>query len=501
MRLGIALCILLGSSPPSVSLASRSRLLVLCLLLPVALLGPGEAAAPAADDVRSALLNACEFYATACSRHGGYVYRYSGDLTLSEGEAETDAETIWVQPPGTPTVGEAFLDAFDATGDRAPLEAAAAAGRALVAGQMQSGGWDYSIAFDPVKRQRWGYVGNASYRRRPNARGRDDRNITTLDDDTTPAALRFLIRLDDRLDGRDARITAAARRAADAIATAQRANGGWPQNWSAPPVPDRQPPAPAASFPEEWSRTWGNDWPGRYTLNDDVAGQTIRAMLDAADHFGEPRYRDAAIAGGLFLKSARLPEPQPGWAQQYDENMHPCWDRKFEPPALSSEESQDAIRILIELADRTGRGEFLDDLGSSVRWLRDSEIAPGRLARFYELQTNRPLYFDRQYQLTYEPDDLPTHYAFQVDSQADALWTERLRVKNGKPKAISPIDDNRVRECLSELDDRGAWVNPDGNMRGFGKARRGGTIESAVFAANVALLSRWLVQADQPGEP
>ena len=461
------------------------------------------AAAPAAaqsePEVSAAIARAIRFYSGEVAAHGGYVYRYAADLSRAEGEGIADADTVWVQPPGTPAVGMAMLAAADALAwlgrDDDSFDAltdAEAAGMALVSGQMRSGGWDYSITFDPAKRATLGYVSNTRFRPQPNASGRDKRNVTTLDDDTTTAALRFLLRLDDALDGENPRLTAAARRAADAIVAAQRSNGGWPQNWSTEPTPDTAPSASAATIPKDWPRTWGNDWPGRYFLNDDVAGQAIRTLLDAYDHFGDIRYREAAIRGGEFLLAARLPEPQPGWAQQYDERMQPCWDRRFEPPAISGEETQDAVRILIELAERTGEGRFLKGLKATVAYLERSQTAPGKLARFYELGTNRPLYFTKDYRLTYDDSDVPTHYAFTVPYRGDRLWAERMRVKNGKPRAAKPPSDAEVAAIVAALDARGAWVTTDGALDAHDVRPPGGIIESAVFAANVHALSDWL---------
>ncbi len=108
---------------------------------------------PTGVDAEEALRQAVQFLHDEVSDHGGYVWRYSGDLTLREGEARTDdRQAIWVQPPGTPAIGMAFLDAYDATGEQMYLDAALDAGRALVQGQLLSGGWYYSISFDPRQR-------------------------------------------------------------------------------------------------------------------------------------------------------------------------------------------------------------------------------------------------------------------------------------------------------------------------------------------------------------
>ena len=105
--------------------------------------------APTKDEARDALRKAVAFYHKKAASHGGYVWRYSGDLKHREGEAIVGTTTVWVQPPGTPTVGEAFLEAYELTGDEACLEAARDAAAALLQGQIRSGGWHYSVDFDP----------------------------------------------------------------------------------------------------------------------------------------------------------------------------------------------------------------------------------------------------------------------------------------------------------------------------------------------------------------
>ena len=60
-------------------------------------------------------------------------------------------------------------------------------------------------------------------------------------------------------------------------------------------------------------------------------------------------------------------------------------------------------------------------MDAAVKWYRRSAIAPGKWARFYELQTNRPLYFTKDYQLTYSDTDLPTHYSFQSSYGVESM--------------------------------------------------------------------------------
>lgn len=467
----------------------------LIVVAAVLLVSPSLADEPTKAEVRRSIAEACEFY-HSLAKHGGYVWRYSNDLKLSEGEAETGAHTVWVQPPGTPTVGHAFLDAWQATGDKRILAMAREAAEATVAGQMRSGGWSYSIHFSPDERAKRGYRSNKNYR--PRRRGRDKNNLTTLDDDTTTAALRFLMRMDRELTKRgepERAITDAVQFGLTAIIAAQAPNGGWRQNWDRYPKPlsEREFPVKKAAYPEAWSRKWLNDWRGEYYLNDDVMGQAIRTMLDAWETYADASYLKSAKRGGNFLLLAQMPDPQPAWAQQYDAQMYPVWDRKFEPPAISSLESRYAITALLDLAERTGDAKYLRPIHAAIEYLANSELGDGKAARFYELETNRPLYFTRDtYQLTYDGSNVPTHYGFVVDSGLKALRKRLQLVNSGKGvrQQARPSASN-VRAIIDQQGNRGGWLDKRG-MKGFRKASQEGVYQSETFARNILTLCEYL---------
>ena len=134
-----------------------------------------QGAEPTALEVRAALRKAAGFFHEQVSTRGGYLWAYSGDLKLREAEGRATLTQAWVQPPGTPAVGEAMLEAYTATRDEYYLKAARASAQVLLNGQLATGGWFYSVN-----------VGAAPGRQRK----------STLDDDTTTAAVRFLMRLD-----------------------------------------------------------------------------------------------------------------------------------------------------------------------------------------------------------------------------------------------------------------------------------------------------------------
>ena len=63
-------------------------------------------------------------------------------------------------------------------------------------------------------------------------------------------------------------------------------------------------------------------------------------------------------------------------AQQYDREMHPVWDRKFEPPAITGLESQDALETLLLLARKTGDRKYLDAALSHDEPPASTHVAP-----------------------------------------------------------------------------------------------------------------------------
>lgn len=463
-------------------------LAVLALLALTATQTPAQDAAlrPQAE---AALKKAVAFFSNQVSVEGGYLWRYSDDLAKREGEGKAPATRVWVQPPGTPAVGMAFLAAHQATGDREYLEAARKSAYALLKGQLRSGGWYYHIDFDPFGRKAMAYRDGGN----PNRR-----NTTTLDDDNTQSALRFLMRADQALGFKDEKIHEGAQYALTSLLKAQFPNGAWFQAFAE--VPDfAKYPVKQASFPETWSRSYpGGDYWYQYTFNDNLVADMIDTMLLAGEIYSEPKYRESALKAGSFIRLAQLPEPQPAWAQQYNANTQPSWARKFEPPAVTGGESQRLLRTLMLLYRETGDTKHLEPIPKALDWMKRSRLADGRLARFYELKTNKPLYFTRDYKLVYTDDDLPTHYSFKIADHSDEIAKELERVKALAPADLKPKPDKprisdslveQTRKVIAALDNQGRWVE-DGSLRSDPSVKR--VIQCQTFIRNVEILSSYL---------
>lgn len=464
--------------------------------------GAAEERAPSREEVLAAMRKAAAFYAGTVSKEGAYHFVYSDDLSYGRSEHSESPTRPELQGSGTPSVLMAYLEAYEATGDRFYLEAARKGAHALVRGQLCSGGWTYDIEFDPAKRKQYPYRKEYDC----GQEGVPERPPTTLDDNVTQAALRVLIRVDRELGFQDRAIHEAARFALEGLMRAQYPNGAWPQRFARPPEAARF-PVRRASYPESWERKWPNrPYHEHYTFNDGSIQDMIDVMLEAARIYGDARYRASAEKGGDFILLAQMPEPQPAWAQQYDARMHPAWARVFEPPAVTGGESQGILRTLLVLYRETGKRKYLDAVPRALEYLERSVLPPVEkpseararfapdepvLARFYELRTNRPLYFTKGtridarglgsaridgYELSYSDESVITHYSVLVSGRplrSIRKEYERLRRKNEpRPErlhGLSPWTGQRpplearpgaaeVRALIEALDERGAWT-------------------------------------------
>jgi PelA/Pel-15E family pectate lyase len=469
--------------------------------------------APSRDAVLQALRKAAEFYCTRVAREGGYHFYYAEDLSYGRSEHGDGLTQVEVQREATPAVALAFLRAYETTGERFYLEAAQSAANALVKGQLCSGGWHYFIEFDPAKRAQYRYRSDGKCDGATGRRG-DGASAegppTTLDDNVTQAAVRVLMRVDAALEFKDKQLHEAAQFALEQLGKAQYPNGAWPQRYRAFPDP-AQFPVKRASYPATWPRKWpGENYQTFYTFNDNTISDAIDLFLEAARVYNEPRYRAVAERGGGFILLAQMPEPQPAWAQQYDLDMHPAWARVFEPPSVTGGESQGIMKTLLVLYRETGERKYLEPLPRALAYLRRSVLPPVErpseararlpqgapvLARFYELQTNKPLYITKGtqinvpghaalrvngYELSYSDESVIIHYSVLTSGAGLAgIAAEYERLAKAEPatikrplklRGLSPWSEGdaaeaaatqlapRVSRIIAQLDARGAWV-------------------------------------------
>ena len=406
---------------------------------------------------------------------GGYAWHWPQDLSIAHGENRSSPSLIMMQPPGTPAMGLAFVEAYRATGDRLALQATREAAQSLMWCQMATGGWDSDFDYDPRKASRYHY-------RRDVEAGDTQRGGrhggSTLDDEKTQSSLLFLLELAHTDAGKDDKeLRAALKFGFDGLLAAQAPNGGWPQHYQGPADPTA--PVKKPTVPAEWPHVWpGVDYTGFYTLNDNNIKVTIDLLLRAHELEHDERYLKAAVRAGEFLLLAVLPDPQPVWAQQYNREMEPVWARKFEPPAACTIESEGALMALFELWLATNDQRWLAPMKPALAWFDKVRLADVQWARFYELGTDRPLYCKANtYEVTFEDKDLPSHYGFKSGpsfaSNLDKLrkqlmmTREEILAKRARPttprKWASVAKDKvtKVLDALKTQDKKGWWIEHD----------------------------------------
>jgi hypothetical protein len=467
------------------------------LLMVGGICGAATASDSLGAEAEDALSRAVGYFREEVSVHGSYLWSYSEDLTDRRGENEATETQGWVQPPGTPSVGVAYLRAYEATADDRYLEAAGEVVRALYETQLASGGWDYRVEFDPEARKRWHYRTDVEAGDTVRAKRRD---TSTYDDNNTQSALRFLMQAGEAFGGGSPEASNEARVCIEygltKLLAAQYPNGAWPQRYAGESRGEDDYPVVQARYPETWDREYPKlDYRGYYTFNDSTIRDVVGVFLDAHRRYGKDEYLAAATHGGDFILLAQMPNPQPVWAQQYNAAMEPSWARKFEPASVTGGESVGAVRTLLDIYLYTGDDKYLDVIPPALDWFRRSSIAEDRWARFYELRTNRPLYFTKDYELVYTDDDMPTHYSFQSAYGVRGMIEYAERVMDEGREAVNEAaarertpEENRaradglapsVREIVDALDSRGRWVED-------------GRVDVRTFNRNVGRLAEYI---------
>ena len=452
---------------------------------------------PDSAEVLAAMKKATAFYREKLAVQGGYASAWPLDFSEGMTESRASPTIISIQPHGTTTVGLTMLRAFVATGETPFLDGATGAVEALVATQLSSGGWDDDFDFDPE-------IAAKYHTRRDLEAGDTDpgkrRQTSTLDDHKTTSALQLLlayVHTEGITPGPE--IVRSLEFGIAGLLAAQFPGGAWPQKFDGSADPDM--PVLKATIPETWPREFPKaNYTGYATLNDGNLTHVMEFLLRAHELTSEPRFMESAKRLGEFLLLAQLEGTQPAWAQQYDEKMHPVWARKFEPPAVSSVESYGAAETLAMLWAATGEERFRAAIFPALDWLEQSRLEDGRWARFYELETNKPLYCDAEtYEITYDDSNLPSHYGFKIESgleskisrmrdllelsPEDALrkqqppthpesWAKRARGVIGKVKTAMDLQKEDGYWIDDDLIDAGLFVKHVGAMAYYLEALR-----------------------------
>ncbi|KQY75481.1 pectate lyase [Brevundimonas sp. Root1423] len=401
-----------------------------------ALAGPvfAQTAPAGRASVLDTMRRATRFMVDEASVGGGYVWSALPDFSRRWGELEASPTMIWVQPPGTGTMGHLFLDAYHATRDEAYYAAAVSAARALVRGQHPSGGWNYVIDtagedslrrwYDTYGKNAWRmeefqhYYGNA-----------------TFDDAGTSEASQFLLRL--YLEKREREWRAPLNKAIQFVLDSQYPNGGWPQRY------------PLSHDAGLHGRP---DYTGYITFNDDVAGENIKFLIFCYQTLGERRLLDPIRRAMDCFLACQQPAPQAGWGLQHNvETLKPSAARTYEPEAYATHTTAANIGQLFSFYRLTGDRKYIARVPEALDWLESVRL-PQRLQRdgrthptFIQPGTNKPLYVHRRgsnvvngaYYVDGNPEDTVIHYGSFRSVNVAGMRTEYDRLAAMTPEAVS----------------------------------------------------------------
>ena len=413
--------------------AASSVLLTACSKLPSGASDTSVAANPD-NDILTAMKRATTFMRERCAVNGGYVWAYAADFSTRWGEMEAYPSMIWIQPPGTATVGHLYLDCYHATKDEYYYDAAVEVASSLVAAQHPSGGWNYLHDFageesvrswyDTIGKNGWRleefhhYYGNA-----------------TFDDAGTSEASQFLLRV--YLEKRDERFAAPLEKSIRFILDSQYENGGWPQRFP---------------FVEDAPDLHGRPDYTRYiTFNDDVAGENIKFLLMVWQSMGDQRAMDAIRKAMDIFVATQQPAPQAGWGLQHTlDDLAPIGARSYEPDALVTHTTAGNIGLMLDFYEWTGDEQFLARIPEAFDWLESVRLSgdeirmPGReFPTFIEIGTNRALINHRrgsnvvngEYYQNYDSEKPIVHY-----SQWRAIDLDGLRGRYESLRNVAPAD-------------------------------------------------------------
>ncbi len=425
----------------------RARFLSALLLAGVSGLGPAQsAAAPGRAEVEATMRRATEFMVDKVSYRGGYLWNYLPDMSRRWGEMEARETQIWLQPPGTSSMGHLFLDAYHATGDEYYYRAAEGVASALTWGQHPSGGWNYFIDFagDRSLRDWYATIGKNAWRLEEFQHYYGN---ATFDDQTTTDAATFLLRL--YVEKLDSRYKAPVDRAIQFVLDSQYPIGAWPQRFP---------------ISQEFSKKGLADYSSYYTFNDDVAWENVSFLVQCYQVLGDRRLLDPIMRGMNFFLLSQQGQPSPGWALQYTLDLKPAAARTYEPLALATHTTASNIDHLLKFYEWTGDTRWLARVPEAIGWLEKVRLAKpdagGRThPTFIEPGTNRALYVHRrgsnivngEYYTDYEPARPIGHYSSTRKLDPAALRAKYEKLEAADAKKLTQASPFVAGEGVGEL--------------------------------------------------
>jgi PelA/Pel-15E family pectate lyase len=333
-------------------------------------------------DVKNTMLKATQYMVEKISTNGGYLWYYTPDLSRRWGEMEAYKTMIWLQHPGTISMGQLFLDAYEATQNEYYYQAAAKAANAIIWGQSHEGGWNYMIDFagDRSLKQWYNTIGKNGWRLEEFQHYYGN---ATFDDDVTSDAARFLLRM--YLEKLDPTYKPALDKAIDFILKSQYPNGGWPQRYP---------------LKYDFNKEGHPDYTSFYTFNDDVIWENTDFLIECYLSLGEQRFLEPIRRGMDFYLISQ--DGCGAWGDQMNLNMETAGARTYEPAAFMPAVTYTNAMLLLKFYQFTGEKKFISRIPNTIQWLETTRLPKNESnntkthSTFVEMGTNKPLYVHRK---------------------------------------------------------------------------------------------------------
>lgn len=444
------------------------------------------------EQVLKTMKTATQFMMDKVSYNGGFVWNYLPDMSRSWGELEAKRTMVWIQPPGTPSVGHLLLDVYHATGDEYYYEAAKKVANALIWGQQECGGWNYVFDFAgenslkewyaTIGKNAWRleefqhYYGNATY-----------------DDGGTMLAAKFLLRM--YVEKNDPVFRPALDKCIQFVLESQYPVGGWPQR-----------------YPLMYDHPFkGNkDYSSFITLNDDVIPEATEFLMQCYQALGIPGLKEPVLRAMYLIITLQQGEPYAGWADQYFvDDLKPAHGRSYEPRSVNTGTTVAMIRLLMNYYRLTGDTRFLSGIPNAidflesvkipaedaVKWRRQPRNAEEFLVpRFVHPETGKPQYVHRKgsnvvngtYYIDQNIENTIAHYSSVYTVNPSALRRSLEEVKKipleellaNSPFAQKDLvaldkyytrsrgvgNEKMIKELIAALNEDGYWPSPLKNM-------------------------------------
>ncbi len=442
------------------------------------------------EEAEKAMLQSSKYMVEEVSTNGGYVWFYLPDFSRRWGEMEAYKTMIWVQSPGTISMGHLFLDAYQATGEEYYYQAAEKAAAAIIWGQNSEGGWNYIIDFagDRSLKQWYNTIGKNGWRLEEFQHYYGN---STFDDDVSSNAALFLLRI--YVEKLDPVWKPALDKAINFVLESQYPMGGWPQRYP---------------LKYDFGKKGNPDYTSYYTFNDGVVWENVNFLIQCYVTLGQEKFLDPIQRGMNFYLISQ--HGSGGWAQQLTLDMEPAGARTYEPKALLPSTTYGNAMLLMKFYQYTGDRKFLTGVPHAIEWLKQS-VLPEDMTRggrythptFVEAGTNKPIFVHRKgsnskygyYYVDYDDEKLLSHYGGKTRIRVEGLEKEYERIA-----ALSPED--AVKDSPLNV---GVFQGEGTPQQFFNPDRGGFSVPSEQEIKNIlgALdeKDRWLVKGGKTSNP